>query len=71
MNRLALNTEKTNFLIFHPLNKPLKYNVTRKIHKKAILEKKGIKYLGVIIDCTRSWKEHLNNLLKYFQELLE
>ena len=62
--RLALNVEKSKFLIFHPFfnNKPLKYNVTIKIHEKAILEKKCIKYLGVIIDSTLSWKEHLNNL---------
>ena len=43
VNRLALNIEKTNLFIFHPSNKPLKY-VTIKIHKKAILEKKCIKY---------------------------
>ena len=64
INRLALNIEKTNFLIFHPFNKPLKYNVTLKIHKKAILEKQNIKYLGIIIDSTLSWKAHLSNLSK-------
>ena len=40
VNRLALNIEKTNFVIFHPFNKPLKYNVTIKIHKKTITEKR-------------------------------
>ena len=45
VNRLVLNIEKTNFVIFHPFNKPLKYNVTIKIHKKAIIEKQSIKYL--------------------------
>ena len=39
VNRLGLNIEKTNFVIFHPFNKPLKYNVTIIIHKKAITEK--------------------------------
>ena len=34
-----------------------------KIHKKAILERKCIKYLGVIIDSTLSWKEHLSKKL--------
>ena len=62
INRLALNIEKTTFLIFHPFNKPLKYNVTVKIHKKAILEKQNIKYLGIIVDSTLSWKAHLSNL---------
>ena len=62
VNRLALNIEKTNFVIFHPFNKPLKYNVTIKIHKKAITEKQSIKYLGILIDSTLSWKDHMANL---------
>ena len=42
----------------------MKYNVTLKIHKKAILEKQNIKYLVIIIDSTLSWKAHLSNLSK-------
>ena len=64
VNRLALNIAKTNFLIFHPFNKSLKYNVTLKILKQAIVEKNCIKYLGVIIDSTLSWKDQLHNLSK-------
>ena len=64
VNRLALNIEKTNFVIFHPFNTPLKYNVTIKIHKKAITEKQSIKYLGILIDSTLSWKDHITNLSK-------
>ena len=33
VNRLALNIDKRNFLLFHPFNKPLKY-VPIKIHIK-------------------------------------
>ena len=64
VNRLSLNIDKTNFVIFHPFNKPLKYNVTIKIHNKAICEKKSIKYLGVLIDSTLSWKDHISNTSK-------
>ena len=64
VNRLSLNIDKTNFIIFHPFNKPLTYNVTIKINKKAINEKNSIKYLGVFIDSTLSWKEHLLHLSK-------
>ena len=60
VNRLALNIDKTNFVIFHPFNKPLKLNVTIKINNIAICEKKSIKYLGVLIDSTLSWKEHIS-----------
>ena len=64
VNRLALNIAKTIFLIFHPFNKSLRYNVTLKILKQAIVEKNYIKYLGVIIDSTLSWKDQLHNLSK-------
>ena len=50
VNRLSLNVSKTNYIIFHPYNKPLRKHITIKINKKAITEKDHIKYLGVIID---------------------
>ena len=40
VNRLSLNIEKTNFVVFHPYNKPLRHKITLKIQKKAISEKK-------------------------------
>ena len=54
VNRLSLNIDKTNYIIFHPYNKPMKQHITIKINKKAIQEKEGIKYLGVLIDSTLS-----------------
>ena len=56
-------------MVFHPFNKPLKINVT-KIHKKAITEKTCIKYLGVIIDSTLSWKDHICNLTKKLSRVI-
>ena len=43
VNRLSLNIDKNNFIVFHPYNKPLKHTITLKFHKKAILEKNYIK----------------------------
>ena len=63
-NRLSLNIDKTNFIIFHPFNKPSKKQVTIKINKKALNEKECIKYLGVIIDSSLSWKYHIVSLSK-------
>ena len=75
VNRLSLNIAKTNFVILHPYNKPLKGRVTIVIKKKAIAEKSAIKYLGVTIDSTliqfnsiqlifshthKKYKNHLN-----------
>ena len=59
INRLSLNISKTNFIIFHPYNKPLKHHITLKINKKAIIEK-NIKHLGIIIDSHLNWKHILN-----------
>ena len=64
VNRLALNITKTNFVIFHPYNRPLSESITLKINKKAISEKTHIKYLGVLIDSTLCWKPHTDNLSK-------
>ena len=39
VNRLSLNIDKTNFIAFHPYNKPMEHNITLKFQRKAILEK--------------------------------
>ena len=41
INRLSLNISKTNFVIFHPINKP-KVPVTILINKEAIDEEKYV-----------------------------
>ena len=64
VNRLSLNISKTNFVIFHTYNKPLQYNVTLKMNKKAIVQKNNIKYLGIIVDSHLSWKQHIFEVSK-------
>ena len=43
---------------------PLKQHVTIKINKKAIKEKESIKYLGVLVDSSSSWKDQISNINK-------
>ena len=69
-NRLALNISKTNFTIFSAPNKPLKY-VTLLMSKKAIEEKKCIKYLGVIIYSKLSFFQHTGSIKNIYRGLLE
>ena len=64
VNRLSLNVKKTNFVVFHPFNKPIKKRITLKFHRKAIKEVQHIKYLGVILDSTLSWKQHVIKISK-------
>ena len=64
VNRLALNIEKTNFLIFHSSRKICNYNITLKLDKKALSQKDHIKYLGVIVDSHLNWKYHILSVSK-------
>ena len=50
-NKLSLNIDKSNFVIFRPPQKKVNYNIKLKIDNKDIKEMKSIKYLGVYIDC--------------------
>ena len=64
VNRLSLNIKKTNFVIFHPFNKKVGVPITLLINKKAISEQKYVKYLGVLIDSSLTWKYHIANIAK-------
>ena len=63
INRLSLNITKTNFVIFHSINKP-KVHVTILINKEAIDEVKYVKYLGILIDSQLTFKYHIDELNK-------
>ena len=56
INRLSLNIDKTNFVVFRPYNKPI---ITLLIKKKAIIEKDAVKYLGIFIDSGLTWTNHI------------
>jgi hypothetical protein len=62
LNKLSLNTNKTNCIIFHAQNKILpdtKYPL--KINNKNINEVDCIKFLGIYIDNKLTWKIHMTN----------
>ena len=61
---LALYIDKTNFLVFHPYNKPIKQRITLKIYKKATSENEYIKYLGIMVDSTLTWNIHIDKISK-------
>ena len=65
-NQLSLNIKKTNYIIFHPYQKCINFNIRIKAYDSRTktffdLERKDhVKYLGVIIDQHLSWKHHIN-----------
>ena len=71
VNRLSLNIEKVNFAIFHPYNKTIKENNSLLINKKTLKEKNEIKYLGVIIDLSISWKAHIDKITKPIERAID
>ena len=63
-NRLSLNADKTEFLVFRPPGKTLNTRITLQLDQKKIFESTKIKYLGLLLDSRLSWKFHINELSK-------
>jgi hypothetical protein len=58
-NKLSLNIDKTNFIIFKNKNKPIPQHFDILLDHKPIQQVKFTKFLGVYIDEHLSWKEHI------------
>ena len=61
-NRLSLNIGKTNHVIFHSHAKRIDEFIQIKLGRKPIKRVHHIKYLGVLVDSTLSWKPHVTEL---------
>ena len=64
-NKLSLNIDKTNFMIFKNKhnNKPdLHFRI--EIHVKHIEKVEVTKFWGILIDNNLSWKAHTNHITK-------
>ena len=60
-NKLAINYDKTNYMIINT-NKTIKYdNFKIKMGGEIINEVDKYKYLGIMIDNRLSWKDHIKN----------
>ena len=63
-NQLALNIEKTNFVIFHSPQRKIDDNIVIKFMRKKISRKTSVKFLGILLDAHLSWKQQITELLK-------
>ena len=63
-NRLSLNVDKTEFIVFIPPRKKTINRFTLKLNRITLYESTKIKYLGLILDKTLSWKHHIFELRK-------
>ena len=64
VNKLSLNADKSNFVVFHPPQKKVCYSINLLINDNIIRHENSIKYLGIIIDSNLNWKEHVHELCK-------
>ena len=63
-NKVSLNIDKTNYVIFHSSSRNVPSDSTIKIGKKHIKRVKFVKFLGLLLDEHLSWKYHLSELSK-------
>ena len=66
-NKLAFNIEKTNFVVFHSFAKKLTEPIILKFGRKKITHANHVKFLGVRLDETLSWR--VLTLLNYPESL--
>ena len=63
-NKLAMNIAKTDFVIFHSPQNALVRTVNIKIGKNHINQAKYVKFRGILLNESLSWKYHFNKLSK-------
>ena len=58
-NRLSLNVDKTEFIVFRPPRIKIANRFTLKLNRTTLFESTKIKYLGILLDNSLSWKHHI------------
>ena len=65
VNKMCLSLNKSNFILFHGKRKPPHNDLSKLILGNDHIHRvKSTKYVGLIIDETLSWEDHINNLCK-------
>ena len=63
-NKLSLNVEKNNFVIFHSPRKKIPDDILIKFGKNPVKIVKYVKFLGILMDENLSWKYHITELTR-------
>lgn len=64
VNKLSLNIDKTNFIIFKSPQHSSLETVNIKIGNQPVKQSRYVKFLGILLDEHLSWKYHLSELSK-------
>ena len=68
LNKLSLNVDKTNFILFQKKRQPLSISVI--LNNNQLSRKTETKYLGIIVDEKLSFASHINYCLKKLNRCL-
>ena len=69
-NKLTLNIDNTNFVIFHSPQKKIAEQIIIKFMKKKIQWKISVKFLGVLLHSNLRWKSHIIELSKKLSRII-
>ena len=61
-NKMLLSVSKTDLIIFKPRMKKVDLDLKLKLIGKRIYPTKSVKYLGIKIDESLTWSEHINDI---------
>jgi len=62
LNKLSLNINKTNFILFHTKSKVINYTPKIIIDNTPVAQVKETKFLGVVINESLTWNNHLKTI---------
>ena len=61
-NKISLNASKTELITFESRMNKVDFDLKLKLNGKRIYPTKSVKYLGIKIDESLTWNEHINDL---------
>ena len=61
-NKISLNVEKTEMIIFKSKQKNIEGELKIKLFGKRLYPTENVKYLGAKIDANLTWQDHVNDL---------
>ena len=63
-NKLSVNNKKTNYVVFKSAQKKASSDLPLSFNSQILKEKNYVKFLGVYIDNSLTWKSHINHVCK-------
>ena len=63
-NKLSINIQKSNFVIFHSRQHKVDTNLQIFINEEELKREWSIKHLGIMLDSNLNWKSHINYTVK-------